>query len=1204
MPTVDIKKVRLPDGSVHEIHDENARTSLDNKADKNNPVFTGSISMGRASGSSVGSGSVAEGTNVTASGLYSHAEGSYTVAAGDYSHTEGVSTSATGTAAHVFGKYNVIDSFENIPEWVSGKSYAVNDIVKITTGSGSSQTIVKYKCKTANSDANFSSSKWYNLGQELKYVEIVGNGTYTTRSNARTLDWEGNEVVSNSITVGIRNSSYAIGDKSFASGAGVAASGANSHAEGAGSIASGFQSHAEGSGTTASGSVSHAEGSDTRATGSVSHAEGSGTTASGMSSHAEGQETNATTYQAHAEGLRTTSSNTASHAEGIGSEAMGAASHSEGIDTDAIGSYSHAEGQNSIAAGQSSHAEGTGGSYTLNDVTYESKAMGTADHVEGYQTRTAVNQPGNHAEGYRTNSLGGASHSEGCETTASGVHSHAEGAHTTASGTQSHAEGNYTISSGAQSHAEGGTTTASGSGSHSEGYSTVASGSAAHAEGVGSNASGDYSHAGGAETIASGAVSNVFGRYNVPDDGTSIQDLEEWTANTSYSVGDVRKRTITSNGVTTCTKIICKTANSDSTYMASKWYNCGGEYKYVEIVGNGFSGTARSNARTLDWDGNERLAGDLYVHANQASGGSKVLSTLDLGANNGVASLDSSGKVPSAQLPSYVDDVLEYADTTAFPQTGETGKIYVALDTNSTYRWSGSTYIELTTEIDLSSKADVNNPTFTGTMSLGRQNGSTVGSESIVLGSNSVASGYRSIALGDNNVASGQYSYTEGRYNTSSASAAHAEGYYNVASGMYSHAEGYNTTASGYYAHTEGEGTVASGYNSHAEGNQTVAIGESQHVFGEFNISDDPDEWVADTSYAVGDIVKVTSTSWDDSTYVTYYKCETANEDHEFTNANWKDLYGKIKFIEIVGNGADRYDRSNARTLDWDGNERLAGDLFIHANANGTGGLKVATQSDITGLIAVQDGTPTGETTTIWFPATASQGIQIPTYAEFQALETTVGGKVSDVQVNGTTVVNNGTANIPIASNNDFGVFKLGTSTSSYGLNVNSTSGIISIARTTTEQIKAGTDLYKPVVSSLVDAAAFYGLAKAAGADMASSSNAVGVYTPAAQAAIQTMLGVESAVSLTETVSGTTPSIVCQPNVQYICGEVSTISITPPANGSCDVIFESGSTAAVLTLPNTVKMPAWFDESNLETDTIYEIVITNGVYGSVMTWES
>ena len=65
------------------------------------------------------------------------------------------------------------------------------------------------------------------------------------------------------------------------------------------------------------------------------------------------------------------------------------------------------------------------------------------------------------------------------------------------------------------------------------------------------------------------------------------------------------------------------------------------------------------------------------------------------GAANGVATLDASGLVPSSQLPSYVDDVLEYADLAGFPATGTTSKIYVAIDTNKIYRWSGSAYIEI-----------------------------------------------------------------------------------------------------------------------------------------------------------------------------------------------------------------------------------------------------------------------------------------------------------------------------------------------------------------------------------------------------------------------------------------------------------------------------------------------------------------------------
>ncbi|MBF4693893.1 hypothetical protein [Fusibacter ferrireducens] len=71
------------------------------------------------------------------------------------------------------------------------------------------------------------------------------------------------------------------------------------------------------------------------------------------------------------------------------------------------------------------------------------------------------------------------------------------------------------------------------------------------------------------------------------------------------------------------------------------------------------------------------------------------------GVANGYAGLDATGKVPSAQLPSYVDDVLEYASLADFPTTGESGKIYVSQDQNLSYRWSGSSYVEISKSLAL-----------------------------------------------------------------------------------------------------------------------------------------------------------------------------------------------------------------------------------------------------------------------------------------------------------------------------------------------------------------------------------------------------------------------------------------------------------------------------------------------------------------------
>ena len=66
------------------------------------------------------------------------------------------------------------------------------------------------------------------------------------------------------------------------------------------------------------------------------------------------------------------------------------------------------------------------------------------------------------------------------------------------------------------------------------------------------------------------------------------------------------------------------------------------------------------------------------------------------GQANGYVPLNGSGQIAQQYLPSYVDDVLEFANLAAFPATGETGKIYVAIDTGRQYRWSGSAYIQIT----------------------------------------------------------------------------------------------------------------------------------------------------------------------------------------------------------------------------------------------------------------------------------------------------------------------------------------------------------------------------------------------------------------------------------------------------------------------------------------------------------------------------
>ncbi len=95
------------------------------------------------------------------------------------------------------------------------------------------------------------------------------------------------------------------------------------------------------------------------------------------------------------------------------------------------------------------------------------------------------------------------------------------------------------------------------------------------------------------------------------------------------------------------------------------------------------------------------LTADITLSAGDVS----AIPASQKGANNGVAELDDTGKVPSSQLPSYVDDVLEYDSQSGFPETGESGKIYVAKDTNKTYRWGGSAYTEISASLALGETA-------------------------------------------------------------------------------------------------------------------------------------------------------------------------------------------------------------------------------------------------------------------------------------------------------------------------------------------------------------------------------------------------------------------------------------------------------------------------------------------------------------------
>lgn len=198
-----------------------------------------------------------------------------------------------------------------------------------------------------------------------------------------------------------------------------------------------------------------------------------------------------------------------------------------------------------------------------------------------------------HAEGYKTTANGEGSHAEGYGAVAVQRSAHAENRNTVASGESSHAEGYYTNASGDNSHTEGARTAATNFNGHAEGESTTANGHSAHSEGRNTLAIGQASHAQGTGTQATGESQHVAGKYNATNDNLA------------------------------------------------------------EIVGNGSDSNNRSNARTLDWNGNATYAGKVTAGANASN-------PMDLTTLSQVQALIAALNIPTAvTIDNALDDLSE-----------------------------------------------------------------------------------------------------------------------------------------------------------------------------------------------------------------------------------------------------------------------------------------------------------------------------------------------------------------------------------------------------------------------------------------------------------------------------------------------------------------------------------------------------------------
>lgn len=285
-----------------------------------------------------------------------------------------------------------------------------------------------------------------------------------------------------------------------------------------------------------------------------------------------------------------------------------------------------------------------------------------------------------------------------------------------------------------------------------------------------------------------------------------------------------------------------------------------------------------------------------------------------------------------------------------------------------------------------------------------------------------------------------------------------------------------------------GENVTASGSYSHAEGVSTIANHRSQNVSGEYNVAD----------------------------------------------ASFLNETDRGQFVEIIGNGASSNLRSNARTLDWDGNEHLSGNVYVESNVNGTDGKKLATEEYVNSVIpsgaslsffVCDSANNTPNATTIIIEGEQTPGTLIASsdtlskiylvpvvsqsstiYDEYVTVEPD-DSSYAWVKLGSTTMdLSNYVKKTDYATTSNAGVVKL--SSSSAVTKDENNNLHISVSDSAT--IKIGTNETYPLTAGKQHESVFYGLAKAAGdTTQASSLNVVGAYTENALTAIKSMLDIQ-----------------------------------------------------------------------------------------------
>lgn len=848
-----------------------------------------------------------EGTGTVASGKISHAEGNLTVASGTHAHSEGSGTTASGENAHAEGAQTQSTSFAAHSEG--------------------------YMTKAANI---YSHAEGYN----------------TTASGEQ------------SHSEGVQTS--AIGKSSHAEGRETKAYGEAAHAEGYNTTASQYTSHAEGANTTASGQFTHAEGIGTIASGEGSHAEGISTSATGMYSHAEGHNTKATAYASHAEGSRTEANAVYSHVEGLGNIAKGQFQHIQGkyAEIDEIGNYSHIVGGGREDSGERKNIhtlDWSGNAWFSGNVTVgpnkdilategiiDTKIAAFVDSApETLNTLNelaeALGDDPNFATTI-TNELANKSdldHSHDNATTTSAGFMSAEDK-TKLEGIENGAEVNVQSDWDENNNSNAGyiknkIPIKNGSGKDSI---TVVEG----------ESSGDYSVAGGitdtsiVESIAGSAASllgnlepakaagNMSLAFGAEVEAKADGSISIGVANTTGVKGyywhtiDFVNKTITLSTSRPTTLSSSVKAPTDIDWQVGD---------YISIF-NSKSYTLFSQITAIS--GNKITVDNLPFTTNEYDTTKTIL-----GSTLTVYPVTYDKPEDRIIFAAYEDEYIlsknRWMSRSGSVVLGFGAFSYGALNTSMARlsytrgmgNLAGGIYSEAT-GLSTQATGDISHTEGNNTRAKG-ENSHAEGYMTHAEGLNSHSEGNQTKALGGhshaeghNAIAEGNVSHVEGFMTHAKGHQSHAEGNNTHADGENSHAEGYTTHANGKSSHAEGTATYAEGENSHAEGWKSIANGTSTHVEGYNNIAN------ATNSHAEGE----NNTILEGAVGSHVEGCHnTATSPYQHVQGREAIIDEEGKYLHIVGNGKSWDSKSNAHTLDWDGNAWYAGDITAEKSVNG-----------------------------------------------------------------------------------------------------------------------------------------------------------------------------------------------------------------------------------------------------------------------------